>query len=147
MASLHTGNTLRCWRVRGDTWRCSASVLPFLDPAAAPSLQIYFQCLRTLIRWMTQEEVRRFAVLDALLIADFARVVRRRRGYTGPTISRETLTHYYVVLIGLYRHRSTVRDALRADPFPGLTARTEQNIQEAPLRIVTSTGQWNRRRS
>lgn len=66
----------------------------------ARSLQIYFQCLRTLIRWMIQEEVRRFADLDAEHIADFSRAIRRRRGYTGPTISRETLTHYYGVLIG-----------------------------------------------
>jgi integrase len=85
------------------------------------SLRVYFLCLRTLIRWMTQEQVRRFADLDATLIADFTKAVRRRRGYTGPTISRRTLVHYYGVLAGLYRHRGTVPDSLRVDPFPGLS--------------------------
>jgi hypothetical protein len=86
------------------------------------TLHIYFHCLRILIRWMTQEQLQRFADLDAAIVADFTRAVRRRHGNTGPRISRETLSHYYGVLIGLYRHRSTVRDALQVDPFPGLNA-------------------------
>jgi integrase len=89
----------------------------------APSLRMYFQCMRTLIRWMIQERLQRFADLDAELVADFARSVRRRRGRKGSMISRETLSHYYRVLIGLYRHRGTVRDALQIDPFPGLSVR------------------------
>jgi integrase len=94
----------------------------FRSGCAGSSLRIYFQCLRTLIRWMTQEQLQHFADLDAALVSDFTRAVRRRRGYTGPTISRATLSHYYGVLVGLYRHRSTVRDALKIDPFPGLSA-------------------------
>jgi len=86
------------------------------------SLYLYFLCLRTLIRWMTQEQLQRFTDLDAALIADFTRTVRRRRGYTGPTISRGTLVHYYRVLVGLYQHRGTVADALQVDPFPGISA-------------------------
>lgn len=86
------------------------------------TLRIYFQCLRTLIRWMIRERLRRFADLDAPLLAQFAQVLQRRRGYTGPTLARETLGHYYMVLIGLYRHRHAVRDALQIDPFPGLSA-------------------------
>ena len=90
---------------------------------AGSSLRLYFQCMRTLLRWMIQEQLQRFADLDAELIADFTRTVKRRRGYTGPTISRQTLIHYYRVLIGLHRHRGTVLDALQVDPFPGLSAR------------------------
>lgn len=86
------------------------------------SLQLYFLCLRTLIRWMIQERLHRFADLDHALVADFTRAVKRRRGYTGPTIARRTLVHYYGVLVGLYRHRGAVADALQVDPFPGLSA-------------------------
>jgi integrase len=90
---------------------------------AGSSLRLYFQCMRALIRWMIQEGLLRFADLDAELVADFTRAVRRRRGRIRSTISRETLSHYYRVLIGLYRHRGTVRDALQIDPFPGMSAR------------------------
>ncbi len=86
------------------------------------TLRIYFQCLRALIRWMIREGLVRFADLDAPLISQFAQAVQRRRGYTGPTLARETLGHYYRVLIGLYRHRDAVPDALQIDPFPGLSA-------------------------
>lgn len=86
------------------------------------TLRISFQCLRILIRWMTQEHLQRFADLDAALISDFTRAVKRRRGKSGPRISRVTLSHYYGVLLGLYRHRSTVHDALQVEPFPGLSA-------------------------
>ena len=95
----------------------------FRSGCSGGSLGLYFQCLRTLIRWMIQERFQRFADLDATGIADFTRAIRRRRGYTGPTIARETLSHYYTVLAGLYRHRSTVSDALQIDPFPGLSVR------------------------
>jgi integrase len=87
------------------------------------SLRIYFQCLRALIRWMIQEGLQRFADLDAELVADFTRAVRRRRGRTRATISRETLSHYYRVVTDLYRQRGAVRDALQIDPFPGLSVR------------------------
>ncbi len=86
------------------------------------TLRIYFQHLRTLIRWMNDERLTRFADLDAACLEQFTRGVRRRRGYKGPTITRETLRNHYQVLIGLYRHRHTVRDALQVDPFPGLSA-------------------------
>ena len=90
---------------------------------AGTSLRTYFHCMRALIRWMIQERLQRFADLDAELVADFTRTVRRRRGRTGSTISRVTLSNYYRVLIGLHRHRATVRDALQIDPFPGLSVR------------------------
>jgi integrase len=86
------------------------------------SLKLYFLCLRMLIRWMIQERLHHFADLDPLLVTDFTRAVKRRRGYTGPTIARRTLVHYYTVLVGLYRHRGAVADALQVDPFPGLSA-------------------------
>lgn len=104
----------------------------FRSRCGAATLRIYFQCLRTLIRWMNRERLKRFADLDAAMIADFTRAVRRRRGKTDPTISRETLTHYYGLLVGLYRQRLTVSDALQVDPFPGLSARgaTASRAQE-----------------
>jgi integrase len=86
------------------------------------TLRAYFQCLRALIRWMTREQLDRFADLDTTLIADFTRTIKCRRGYTAPTISREALRNHYAVLVGLYRHRHSVADALQVDPFPGLTA-------------------------
>jgi integrase len=90
---------------------------------AGSSLRLYFQCMRALIRWMIQEGLQRFADLDAELVADFTRAVSQRRGRTRSTISRETLSHYYRVLTGLYQHRGTVRDTLQIDPFPGLSVR------------------------
>jgi integrase len=86
------------------------------------TLRAYFQCLRTLIRWMTRERLERFSDLDSALIARFTRTVRRRRGYIGPTITRVALRNYYGVLVGLYQHRHKVLDALQIDPFPGLSA-------------------------
>ncbi len=86
------------------------------------TLRIYFHCLRALIRWMAGERLRRFADLDAPLLGEFTQLIQRRRGYTGPTLARETLRHYFNVLIGLHRHRHTVSDALQFDPFPGLSA-------------------------
>lgn len=86
------------------------------------TLRLYFQHLRTFIRWMTDERLARFADLNAASLAAFTRSIRRRRGHTGPTIGREALRNHYHVLIGLYRHRHTVRDALQLDPFPGLSA-------------------------
>lgn len=90
---------------------------------AGSSLRLYFQCMRALIRWMIQEGLQRFADLDAERVADFTQALRRRRGRTRTTISRETLSHYYRVLTGLHRHRGTVRDALQFDPFPGVSVR------------------------
>ncbi|MGH8219353.1 MAG: hypothetical protein ACREUT_12455 [Steroidobacteraceae bacterium] len=86
------------------------------------TLRIDFQCLRTLIRWMLREGVNRFSELDATLLGQFATLARRRRGYTGPTISPTALHNYYGVLIGLYRHRHLVADAIQVDPFPGISA-------------------------
>ena len=90
---------------------------------AGSSLRLYFQCMRALIRWMIQEGLERFADLDAERVADFTQALRRRRGRTRTTISRETLSHYYRVLTGLHQHRGTVRDALQFDPFPGISVR------------------------
>ena len=86
------------------------------------TLRIYFQCLRALIRWMIHERLRRFADLDAPLLTQFTHAIQRRRGYTGPRLARETLGHYYTVLISLYRHHHAVPDTLQIDPFPGLSA-------------------------
>jgi integrase len=86
------------------------------------SLRIYFQCLRALIRWMSEEGIARFVDLDEASIIAFKQVIGRRRGYAARTISRETLRHYYHVLISLYRHRGAVQDSIQIDPFPGLNA-------------------------
>ncbi len=86
------------------------------------TIRLYFQCLRALIRWMISEGLERFSELDAAHITQFTRVVRRRRGYAGPTLSPTSLRHYYGILVGLYRHRRAVSDAIQVDPFPGLTA-------------------------
>jgi integrase len=94
----------------------------FHSGCGGETLRAYFQCLRAFIRWMSREQIERFADLDAALIADFTRTIKRRRGYTGPTISREALRNHYAVLVGLYRHRHSVEDALQVDPFPGLSA-------------------------
>jgi integrase len=100
------------------------------------TLRVYFQCLRALIQWMTREGLERFTDLDAPLIAEFVQALKRRRGYIGPTLSREMLSHYYHVLIGLYDHRDAVADALKIDPFPGLTARAA-TPSGAPARRTT----------
>jgi integrase len=91
---------------------------------ASTSLVMYFQHLRTFIRWMIEERLARFADVDAAAIAEYARCVRRRRGRAGGTIGRQALRNHYYVLIGLYRHRLEVRDALQVHPFPGLNARS-----------------------
>ncbi|MGH8219469.1 MAG: hypothetical protein ACREUT_13045 [Steroidobacteraceae bacterium] len=72
---------------------------------------------------MIEEHIARFADLDSDSLARFTRTVRGRRGYIGPTITRETLRNHYSVLIGLHRHRHSVRDSIQVDPFPGVSAR------------------------
>jgi len=94
---------------------------PHRSGCSAGTFQVYFQSLRALIRWMSVAELERFADLDAGLVDEFTRAVRQRRGRSGPQLSPATLAHYYRVLAGLYRHRHTVADALKVDPFPGRT--------------------------
>ncbi len=106
---------------------------------ASTSLVLYFQHLRTFIRWMTEERLMRFADVDATSIAEFVCRVRRRRGRSGGAICRETLRNYYHVLIGLYRHRLKVRDALLVDPFPGSgahSATVHRTHEPKPIRYT-----------
>jgi integrase len=105
----------------------------------AYSLCTYFQCLRALIRWMSEVGITRFADLDEAAIDLFKQVIGRRRGYAARTISRETLHHYYRVLISLYRHRVAVRDAFQVDPFPGLNARAATGHQPNDRKVTACT--------
>ena len=57
----------------------------------AITAQIYFNHLRTLIRWMDREGFARFDALDANAVADFKREIAARISHGGKVITPTTL--------------------------------------------------------
>jgi integrase len=80
---------------------------------------IYFNDLRTLVRWMDSASLRRFADLNETNILEFTRAVQGRKGRRAHTLTASTLGHHLQLLLYLFRNRHVIADALQVDPFPG----------------------------
>ncbi len=85
----------------------------------AITAQIYFNHLRTLIRWMDREGFARFDALDANAVADFKREIAARISHGGKVITPTTLALHLRVFSYLSRFRALIGDGLSFDPWPG----------------------------
>lgn len=90
-------------------------------PQRARTVRIYFNHLRTLIRWMDREGVTSFAEIDATAVKNFRRTVEQRVTRTGQPVSPGTVERHLRVLAYLHRYRNAVGDGLAFDPWPGQT--------------------------
>jgi integrase len=79
----------------------------------------YFSHLRLLLRWMDQEEILRFADLDAAALLRFQQTIMQRKGRIGSAITRGVARGHFMVLVCLYHFRDELGDGLRSDPFAG----------------------------
>lgn len=98
---------------------------------------IYFNDLRTLIRWMDGAGIRRFRDLDETSVIEFTRAIQNRKGIRAHTLAAATLGHYLQLLMYLYRNRHAIHDALQVDPClgqrPYALARTRSRSGPLPL--------------
>jgi len=85
----------------------------------AVTVRVYFNHLRTLVRWMKSEGFTRFDELDATGIADFKHQIAARIRHDGKPITPATLAMHLRVFDYLRRHRSLIGDGLTFDPWPG----------------------------
>jgi hypothetical protein len=85
----------------------------------AVTVRVYFNHLRTLVRWMECEGFARFDELDATAIADFKQQIAARIRHDGKLITPTTLAMHLRVFGYLRRYRSLIGDGLTFDPWPG----------------------------
>jgi integrase len=85
----------------------------------AVTARIYFNHLRTLLRWMDAAGFTRFDALDAAAIADFQQEAAARTRHDGKRITPTTLALHLRMFTYLRRHRALIGDGLSFDPWPG----------------------------
>jgi integrase len=85
----------------------------------AITARIYFNHLRTLVRWMNREGFARFDELDATAVMDFKQEIAARTRHDGKRITPTTLALHLRVFSYLRRYRVLIGDGLTFDPWPG----------------------------
>jgi integrase len=103
-------------------------------PQSSRTVQIYFNHLRMLIRWMDKEGLSRFSDLDAAAVLRFKRTVGERPGRGNKTIAAVTLERHMRVLGYLHRYRESIGDGLLFDPWPGQTVHAACGVHKSQCR-------------